>query len=323
MLKSMFKKAAMPMAAAVLLAGAVTSAQAADPVAITIGEYIPSSTPSVVSMPLSLLGERQDIQEKHGITVELTGYSNLSALYSDLALGRIEVSLTGPATLATLSAKGAPLAFAGTIGRATNAILSGGKSWDAEALKGSRLVAQTSSSSWTVVQAIIERNFGLKADEDYEVINSDSTAAAALQLAAGNADYAIVRAEQVLLALNKFDNLQMVADPKALGREQGVADWGYIMSYNHEQQDAATMEKLMAALGEVGDWMDANPAEVEARAVAAGREPGIAAAFLTTGLFQLDVQTAAEAKESLMADYDLLRSVGYIEGDLPETVFPE
>ena len=31
------------------------------------------------------------------------------------------------------------------------------------------------------------------------------------------------------------------------------------------------MEKLMAALGEVGDWMDANPAEVEARAVAAGR----------------------------------------------------
>ncbi|MCK0150860.1 ABC transporter substrate-binding protein [Marivita sp. S6314] len=323
MLKSILRKAAIPMAAAALLAGSLSSVQAADAVNVTIGEYIPSSTPSVVSMPLSLLGERADLQEKHGINVDLVEYSNLSALYSDLALGRVEVSLTGPATLATLSAKGAPLALAGTIGRATNAILSNGKSWDAETLKGSRLVAQTSSSSWTVVQAIIERNFGLKAGEDYEVINSDSTAAAALQVAAEKADFAIVRAEQVLLALSKFDNLQMVADPKALGREEGVADWGYILSYNHEQQDAATMEKLMAALAEVGDWMDANPAEVETRAVAAGREPGIAEAFLTTGLFQLDVRTAAEAKESLMADYDLLKSVGYLAGDLPDTVFPK
>jgi len=317
----MLRKAIMPVAAAVVLAGSQLPALANDVVAITIGEYVPSRTPSVVSMPLDILNERKDLQEKYGISVTLKPYSNLSAMYADLGLGRVEVCLTGPATLASLATKGAPLSFAGTIGRATHTVLSNGKPWTAEDLKGSRLVAQTSSSSWIVVQSIIKRNFGLSPGDGYELVNSDSTAAAALQLAAGKADYAIVRAEQVILALEKYENLELVADPKVLGREVGVADWGYIMTYNHEKHESATMDRLMAALAEVGAWMDANPDEVEARAVANGQAPGIAEEFLTSGLLQLDILNAAEAKESMQADYDLLREVGYLKADLPDTVF--
>lgn len=98
---------------------------------------------------------------------------------------------------------------------------------------------------------------------------------------------------------------------------------GYIMTYNHEKHENATMENLMAALAEVGAWMDANPDEVEARAVANGQAPGIAEKFLTTGLLQLDILSAADAKASLQADYDLLKDVGYLKADLPDTVFPK
>lgn len=321
MFASLLRKAALPVAAGALMAASL--AQAQDATKITIGHYIPSAIASVVSMPLEVLAERTDIQAKHGISIELVDYSNLNSLYSDQALGRVEVNLTGPSSLAAAAAKGAPLSLAGSIGRATAAVLSNGKEWNAESLKGARLVAQTSSSSWIALQAIIERDLGLKGGSDYEVINSDSTAAAALQVAAGQADYAIVRAEQVLLALKKFDNLKMVADPKALGREKGEADFGYVMSFNNQKHDYATMVRMMAALAEVGDWMKANPDEIEARAVASGQEPGIAKDFLTTGLLQFDIRPATEVKDAIKADYDLLTSVGYLTTEVPASVFPE
>lgn len=323
MLKSMLRRTMLPIAAIAALGGTQLPVQADEVAVISVGDYLPATAPSLVSMPLFLLNDRPEVQEKHGIKVELVEYSNLSALYSDLALGRVGVVNSGPATVATFAAKGAPLTIAGTVARATNAILSNGKPWTAEALKGSRIVAQTSSSSWIVVQAIIERNFNMKAGTDFDVVSSDSTAAAALQVAAGQADYAVVRAEQVILALNKFKNLEMVAGPKALGREEGVADWGYVIAYNSTKQNQADVARFIDALAEMGEWMKAHPDEVDALAVKDGQEPGVAQEFLTSGLLEIDIRPASEAKESLKADFDLLKDVGYLESDVPDTILPQ
>ena len=323
MFASTLRHAALLTAVISLWAGSPSIAEAADAATIIVGNYQPSSTSSLVSMPLEVLVERKDLQQKHGIKVDSKDYSNLSALYSDLAVGRVDAALTGTATLAAAAVKGAPLSMAGTIARASNVILSSGKPWSAAGLKGSRLVAQTSSSSWIVLKAIIERDLGLRAGTDYEVINSDSTAGAALQAAAGKADFAIVRAEQILLALKKFKNLKIVADAKALGREKGVADWGYIVTYNNKKQKYADMERMMAALAEVGGWMKANPDEVEARAVKSGQEPGIAKEFLTSGMLGLDIEPATKVKKTILADYELLKSVGYLATEPPKSIFAE
>lgn len=326
MIASALRKFVLPIAAMTLWVGGGSQAlaQAATDATITIGNYLPASAPSLVSMPLEILVDRKDLQTKYDIKVEKKEYSNLSALYADLALGRVNASLTGTSTLAAAAVKGAPLSLGGTISRASNVVLATDKPWSAEALKGSRLVAQTSSSSWGVLKAIIERDFKMRAGVDYEVINSDSTAGAALQVAVGRADYGIVRAEQILLALNKFKNLRVVADAKTLGRVKGVADWGYILTYNNKQLQYPEVKRMMAALADVGEWMKANPDKVDALAVKSGQEPGIAKKFLTSGMLGLDIQPATTSvKNDLRADYELLRSTGYLNAEPPKSIYPE
>lgn len=306
-----------------LLTFTPASAQINAPVKITIGNYVPSEASSVVSMPLLFLQQRKDIQNKYNIELQVEGYSNLNALYTDMARGRLDAQLTGPAPLAAVAAKGAPIAIAGTLARISHVILSNGKPWTRDALKGSRLVTQSASSSWKVMNAIIQRNFDLRADKDYEVVNSDSTAAAAIQVATGSADYAVVRAEQVLLATKKYKNLKIVADAEALGRVKGTADWGYLVAYNTKNLKYEQAARLVAAMAEVAEWMKAHPDDVDALAVKEGQEKGIAREFLTSGAVRLSILPPSAAREELTGDFELLKSTGYLEAQPPASVFPQ
>ena len=289
-------------------------------VSLTVGNYV-SGAPSVISMPLIFLGKNPDLQKKYGISVDVKDYASLSELTTDMARGRVGTSLSGPSSVASAASQGAPLAIAGTVARASNAILSTGKRWSAADLKGSRLVAQTTSSSWKSVEASIRQNLGLKSGADYEVVNSASTAAAAAQVAAGNGDYALVRAEQIELAQKQFPSMKVVAPANELGLLPGVADWGYVIEYNTTKVDAKGAQKLMLALAEQTDILKANPDEVEKYAVSQKQVPGVARDFLTSGTVQFDVKPVAAAKAELSQEFSLLQKGGVISEAPPSNIF--
>ena len=315
------------LATAVALTASACGSSSADPSTaegetanIHVGYYV-GGAPSLTSMGLSMLGDDSAMQEKHGIKLQMEEYSSLPTMYTDIARGRIDASTSGPASVASSASQGAPVAIVGTIADATNSVMSTGRPWDKDSVRGSRIVAQTSSGSWKSIEASIANQLGLKAGDDYEVINSDSTAAAAVQAATGKADYAIVRAEQILLAQQEFPNLSVVADAKALGIVPGKADIGYIVESNTTKLSADNGKKLIAALAEKTAWMEANPDEVEEYAVARGQKPGIAREFLTSGMIAYNVRTTAEARDQLEAEFTALKEAGVIDKMPPDSIY--
>ncbi|QCB51586.1 hypothetical protein E5720_18960 [Rhodococcus sp. PAMC28707] len=287
---------------------------------IHLGYYV-GGAPSLTSQGLVMLGEDSAMQEAHGIKLQMEEYSNLSTMYTDIVRGRIDVSTAGPSTVASSASQGAPVAIVGKIANATNSAMSTGKPWDADNVRGSRIVTQTSSSSWKSVEASIANNLGLQSGQDYEVINSDSTAAAAVQAATGKADYAIVRAEQILLAEQQFPTLKVVADASELGIVPGKADIGYVLESNTNGLSSANGEKLTAALAEKTAWMEANPDAVEDFAVARGQKPGIAREFLVSGTISYDVQPVSEARGELEKEFEALEKAGIIEQMPPDSIY--
>lgn len=286
---------------------------------ISYGSWVPGAPP-VSNMWTHFLAEMPEIQEKHGIKFENTDYSSLQTLYTDLSRGRVQAVSAGPSTMAATAAQGAPVRMVGGVARSTAAIMSTGKAWDAQSLKGSRMVAPTGTATWSEVQAQIEDTLGLKPG-DYELVTSQDLGGAMTQLAAGSADYAMVWGEYIPNALQKFKNVKIIADPETLAGEGNKPFWQFSVTVHKSVSDEAAAG-LMASIEEVVAWMKAHPEEVEDYAVSQKQGKGIALDMIE-GRQNFDVTPMdADLKAELDTDFQKLVDMGKME-KMPPASFLE
>lgn len=277
---------------------------------VKLGQWIPGAI-SITALTSALLAEHTEITDKHDLDVEFHDYQNLQALYTDLATGRIDGLLGGPEAFASSSSKGASTALAGSFSRSNAMILSTGPELTAENLRGKRLVAPATTSTWQFVRIQIKDLTGLEADKDYQVVTAESPNATLQQLAAGTADFAMSWGEGLVEGLDKFPNLKIVADPEALAQgEEPFIQFAVAINTDSVSPDVA--KRLVEAYSDMAEWMKENPAEADAEAVKRDRLPGTVETMLTTpGMFTFDVKPfpGPEADE-LRDDLQLLVDAG-------------
>lgn len=295
-----------------------SSDSAADVISINYGSWQPGA-PAVSNMWTKFLAADAELQAKHGIEFVDTNYTALDALYTDLAQGRVQGVSAAPSSMARQASQGAPVRMASTAARSTAAILSSGKAWTAEDLRGARLVAPTSTGTWADVELAIEDTLGVKPGE-YELVSSQDLAGAVTQLAAGTADYAMTWGEYIVNALDSYPNIKVVATPADLAGN-GKPFWQFSISLHDSVSDEGA-KRLAAAAAEVADWMMENPDEVEALAVEQGQNPGVARSMIADGIQTFDFRPLDdEIRKELTANFDALIAAGKLEAQPPASFF--
>lgn len=274
----------------------------------------------VVGLVGRVIHDHPEIQEANGIELELSPYDSLDALYTDLARKRVDVVSAGPSAAAAMAVQGAPVRIVGGLAPTSVSILSDGTEWSSENLEGARIAAMSSTSTWKLLQAWISESFGLEPGDGYELVTSPDNAGAITQVAAGTADFAMAWEPHATLATDRFDNVQIVAGPDDLSPQE--TSWQFSITVT-EDVDTEGATRLMGAVADAVDWMNENPAEVDALAVEFGLEAGVAEHALTEGLVGLDAQLMSdEVEASLRVDFESLVRVGGLES-MPDDSFFE
>ncbi|MDO5701518.1 MAG: PhnD/SsuA/transferrin family substrate-binding protein [Bowdeniella nasicola] len=287
---------------------------------VRLGQWIPGA-PSLTALTSLMLAENQEIQDEHDLTVEFTEYKNLQAMYTDLSTGRIDGLLGGPEAFAASSNKGASAILAGSFSRSNAMILSTGPELTAENLRGKRMVAPTTTSTWQFVRLQIEDVTGLEAEKDYQLVTAENSNASIQQLAAGTADFAMAWGEGLVEGLEKFPTITIVADPEELaGGEEPFIQ--FAIAVNSDNLSPEVTDRLVKAYAAQAEWMRENPGEADSRAQDFGRLEGTIEKMLTEPhLFIFDVKPfpGPEADE-LRADLQLLVDTGHLS-ELPGPAF--
>lgn len=299
--------AAVAVASVVAFAGC--SAGDADPsdTTIVLGQWN-AGTIATTSLTSRYLVENADLLAEHDIAIEYKEYTNLQALYTDLSRGRVDAVVGGPESFASSAVQGAPIRLAGSFARSNAAVLSQGAELTTDNLRGRRMVAPSTTGTWSNVRLQILDKTGLDADKDYQVVNGDSSSTAIQQLAAGTADFAMGWGESLFEAKQRFPNVKIVADADELanGKKPFIQ---FVVAVNGERVDPAVSDRLMDAYAEQADWMLAHADQVNERAVQGGRAPGVVKELLESGAINFDVKAfpgpeADELKATLQAMVD-------------------
>lgn len=287
---------------------------------IKYGAWQPGSPPAVSAMWAIFLEEDAELQEKYGIKFTNEKYTALDALYTDLAMGRVQGVSAAPTSMAAQASQGAPVRMASTSARSTAAILTTeGTEWSADALRGKRLVAPTSTGTWSDVQLAIKENLGL-GPGDYELVSAQDLAGPVTQLAAGTADFAMTWGESIPNALAAYPNVVVAATPEDLAGD-GKPPWQFSISV-HESLGDEAVKRLAAAANEIVAWMLANPDAVEEKAVSMGQEEGIAYSMIVDGYQTFEfIPMNEDVKAELSAHFQKLVDMGRMEQLPPDSFF--
>ncbi|MCT2061424.1 ABC transporter substrate-binding protein [Dietzia cinnamea] len=280
---------------------------------ITVGQWRPGPLAST-SLVSKMLADNTELESEHAVDVSVEYYTNLQALYTDLARGRIDVVVGGPEAFASSALQGAPISVAGSLSRSNAAILSEGEEFTEENLRGARMVAPSTTGTWAAVQLEIEDKTGLVANEDYEVVNGESPTGSIQQLAAGTADFAMSWGEAIAAAEPQFPNVEVVADAEELAIDDKPFIQ-FVVAMNTDNVDHEVAERLMAAYADQVAWMEENPDEVEVVAVQEGNTEGVILSMIEEGRSNFDVHAfpGPEADE-LRTTLQRMADAGVIEG---------
>lgn len=255
---------------------------------ITVGQWRPGPLAST-SLVSKLLADNSELETEHDVDVSVEYYTNLQALYTDLARGRVDVVVGGSEAFASSAIQGAPISIAGTLSRSNAAILSDGEEFTTDTLRGARMVAPSTTGTWAAVQLEIEELTGLVANEDYEVVNGESPTGSIQQLAAGTADFAMSWGEAIAAAEPLFPNVEVVADSEALAIDDKPFIQ-FVVAMNTDNIDPEVAGRLMAAYSDQVDWIEENPDAVEVVAVEEGNTEGLILEMIEAGRSNFDVK---------------------------------
>lgn len=312
-------------ATAVVLSGCSSTEPGSDnDAAITVGQWRPGPLSST-SMASFYLADNAELETEHDLDVTIEYYTNLQALYTDLARGRIDAVVGGAEAFASSANQGAPISLAGSLSRSNAAIMSRGEAFTAENLRGARMVAPSTTGTWAAVQIEIEEQTGLVANEDYEVINGESPTGSIQQLAAGTADFAMSFGEAVIGASQQFPNVEVVADSSDLAIDDKPFIQ-FVIATNSQNVSGDVATRLVEAYSDQVAWMMDNPDAVETLAVEEGNTPGVIREMIESGAVNFDVQPfpgpeADELRTTLqrMADAGVIAGVPGDEFFAPST----
>lgn len=199
--------------------------------------------------------------------VSVKNYSDLQQLYTDLLSGRASMTIGGPDVFAAQAEKGAPVRLAATISPNSTAIVGKKDITSAADIKGTRVAAVSSSGGWHLTEAVLEKEFGVKAGDDYELVNVPDMASGTSQVVAGTADYVVGWEPSVNAALQASDDLKIsysVANAKA-GETFGQG-WQLVLAVR-EDVDQDVVDEVIAALQESAKKLQSDPAAADAYGV--------------------------------------------------------
>lgn len=299
-------------AAAVGLSACSSGGDSSDTDSIVFGQWNAGQV-SVTSLTAHNLAENEELQQKYGLDVDFQEYTNLQALYTDLARGRVDAVVGAPDSFASSAAQGAPIRLLGSFSRSNAVIVSRGEPLTADTLRGRRMAAATSTGTWTSVRQQIFERTGLVADQDYQVVTAESPSAAIQQVAAGTADFAMGWGESLVDAMHKFPNITIAASAQDLAGDN-MPFIQFVIGGNSDRIDQSTGEALVSAFAEQAEWITSHADEVDAQAVAGGRAPGVAKEHIVTGDISFDIKPFPGPEgDELKASMEQMQQSGVIK----------
>lgn len=264
-------------------------------------------------VPPQRLADDPELQRKHKLKVDVRHFANLQELFPGMASGAVDATIAAPSGLAAQAIQGAPLQVIGTgISDASLVLLGkGGPITSADQLRGKRITAPASSGTWRVMQAQIDRKFGLQSGKDYRIVAVNDVVAGATQVAAGTADYALSWEPFVTQSLNKASDLKVVLTASSL---KDYVSWQLLVGVDAKMSDDVK-RRLVAALADAGTWAQANPAAADkAYGKLCGYEPGLVEKVLSGKSYAFDIHPLAEADvKSIQTDLQLAVEQGALQ----------
>jgi hypothetical protein len=212
--------------------------------------------------------------------VEAKDYSDLQQLYNDLLSGKAAMTIGGPDVFASQAQQGAPIHIAATISPNSTAFV-GKQVIDNEAdLKGKRVAAIATSGGWHLAEAVIEQEFGLRAGQDYEVVNVPDMASGTSQVVAGTADYSVGWEPSVTASLAVDDSLKLAYSVAGAASGETFGDGWQLVLAVRDDVDKEVEADVVSALQDAAESLQSDHAQADAYAVENGFEKGTVSAVM-------------------------------------------
>lgn len=269
-------------------------------------------------LPLRL-AEDKELQKKYGIEVEALQYKNLDEVYAGLLAGRSDANVGSPDTFASMADKGGPLHIAGTAVQSTAGFIGKtGPITDASQLKGKRVAALTKTGTWALMNLQIQKQFGLTAGKDYDVVTAPDFLSGAAQVEAGTADYAMGWEPSLFQATQKFPDLHTVLQVKDLTK---ATVWQFVVGVR-DDIPAKAQSALISALKETAQWLDEHPQESDKYGPTQSYKKGFVESFLKNDQTYFEVNALDKTSiDSLKGDFQLLVDAGRLKAQPAESFF--
>jgi ABC-type nitrate/sulfonate/bicarbonate transport system substrate-binding protein len=287
--------------AATALAGCGSGASADGQSAPILGSY--SRGFSVV------LGEQLLANRGDKAAVQVKNYSDVSQLYTDFLSGQADMAVGGSDIFASQAEKGAPIHIAATISPDSTAIVGEHPIRSASDIKGKRIAAITSTDGWHLAEAVIQKEFGLEAGKDYQVIGIPDTASGVAQVISGTADYVVGWEPSVHQALKSSKKLMVsYSVSHAKPGETYGSGWQLVLGVRNDVPKS-TEHQVIEGLEQAAEELNASPAKADALGVKFGFEKGTAEGVMNQSVKPFVVQPiSAEVRGELQKQLALVQT---------------
>lgn len=222
--------------------------------------------------------------------VEAKDYADLQQLYNDLLSGKAAMTIGGADVFAAQAQRGAPIHIAATISPNSTAFVGKRVIESASDLKGKRVAAIASSGGWHLAEAVVEKEFGLRAGQDYEVINVADMASGTSQVVAGTADYSVGWEPSVTASLAVDDSLKVAYSVAGAATGETFGEGWQLVLAVRDDVDEKVEADVVSALQDAADSLQSDHAQADAYAVENGFAKGTVSAVMDQSVQPFVVQ---------------------------------
>lgn len=269
------------------------------------------------AIPKALAGDKT-IQEQYDIKVSVRSTPNLPEVYSNLLTEKGNANIGAPESFASMNEKGGKIKISGLVAPNTTSIIGKANGDPAEALRGKRLAAVTSSGGWNVLAAAIERKYGLKDGKDYEVITVPNTLTGAAQIAAGTADFVMGWEPSVSQTLTKYDDMKILASASDLGINESKQ---FVLGVSSGVSDE-TVGRLVEALNATVEKMKGDAGFADKYGAEQGYTDDTVSRVLESGALPVKAAGLDDgSRESMLSDLKLIYESGGLQKEPTPSIF--